>query len=90
LYCAIGRQPQDTELRIGSLDQALVPLHRVTDRLQREVKAITALNHPHNRTLYDVGPDYLVMEYMRASRSKGRCRSTTRYATRAIACSKNY
>jgi hypothetical protein len=65
-----------------------VPIHRVTDRFQREVKAIAALNHPHNRTLYDVGPDYLVMEYMRASRSKGRCRSTTLYATRAIACSK--
>src|SRR5574339_835135 len=29
---------------------------------QREVKAISALNHPHICTLYDAGPDYLVME----------------------------
>jgi len=26
------------------------------------VQAIAALNHPHICSLYDVGPDYLVME----------------------------
>ena len=31
-------------------------------RFQREAKAISSLNHPHICTLYDVGPDYLVME----------------------------
>ena len=33
-------------------------------RFQREAKAIAALTHPHICTLYDVGPDYLVMEYV--------------------------
>ena len=33
-----------------------------TDRFQGEVRAISALNHPNVCTLYDVGPDYLVME----------------------------
>src|SRR5207245_2144759 len=31
-------------------------------RFQREARAISALNHPHICTLYDVGKGYLVME----------------------------
>jgi eukaryotic-like serine/threonine-protein kinase len=35
---------------------------RFTERFGREAQAIAALNHPNVCTLYDVGPDYLVME----------------------------
>jgi Tol biopolymer transport system component/predicted Ser/Thr protein kinase len=38
-----------------------------SDRTQREAQAIAALNHPNIATLYDVGPDYLVMEYIEGS-----------------------
>src|SRR5262245_31078673 len=31
-------------------------------RFEREARAISSLNHPHVCTLYDVGPNYLVME----------------------------
>jgi serine/threonine protein kinase len=31
-------------------------------RFEREARAISALNHPQICTLYDVGPNYLVME----------------------------
>jgi serine/threonine protein kinase len=31
-------------------------------RFEREARAISTLNHPHVCTLYDVGPNYLVME----------------------------
>jgi eukaryotic-like serine/threonine-protein kinase len=37
---------------------------RFSERFEREAQAIAALNHPHICSLYDVGPDYLVMEYV--------------------------
>lgn len=35
-----------------------------SERFDREARAIAAVNHPHVCSLYDVGPDYLVMEYV--------------------------
>jgi eukaryotic-like serine/threonine-protein kinase len=35
---------------------------RFIERFGREARAISSLNHPHICTLYDVGPNYLVME----------------------------
>ena len=37
---------------------------RFTERFSTEAHLIAALNHPHICTLYDVGPNYLVMEYI--------------------------
>src|SRR5207342_198543 len=52
----------DTRLnRIVAIKKALTPF---SERFDREAHAIAALNHPHICTLYDVGPDYLVMEYI--------------------------
>ena len=31
---------------------------------EREARAVAALNHPNICTLHDVGPNYLVMEYV--------------------------
>jgi serine/threonine protein kinase len=39
-----------------------VSSERFSDRFSREVHAVAALNHPNICHLYDVGPDYLVME----------------------------
>jgi len=44
---------------------AIKTIHQVFgDRFEREAQAISALNHPHICTLFDVGPDYLVMELL--------------------------
>jgi tetratricopeptide (TPR) repeat protein len=42
-----------------------------SQRFEREARAIAALNHPHIATLYDMGPDYLVMEHVDGQPLKG-------------------
>jgi eukaryotic-like serine/threonine-protein kinase len=39
-----------------------VSAERFSERFDREVRAVAALNHPNICSLYDVGPNYLVME----------------------------
>ncbi len=34
------------------------------ERMKREARAIAALNHPNICTLHDIGPNYLVMEFI--------------------------
>src|SRR5580658_7078961 len=42
-----------------------------SQRFNREARAVAALNHPNICTLYDVGPNYLVMEYVEGKELKG-------------------
>jgi len=42
-----------------------------SERFEREAKAVAALNHPNICTLYDVGPNYLVMEFVEGDSPKG-------------------
>src|SRR5262245_11169770 len=48
------RLPRDAAVKISA--------ERFSQRFAREAHAIASLNHPNITTLYDVGPDYLVME----------------------------
>jgi serine/threonine protein kinase len=42
-----------------------------SERFEREARAVAALNHPHICQLYDVGPNFLVMEYVEGSELRG-------------------
>ncbi len=40
-------------------------------RFENEARSVAALNHPHICQLYDVGPNYLVMEFVEGAQLKG-------------------
>src|SRR4026209_1522275 len=48
--------------RMGREVAIKVSTERFSDRFEREVHAVAALNHPNICHVYDVGPNYLVME----------------------------
>src|SRR5271169_4691159 len=48
--------------RMGRDVAIKVSAETFSDRFSREVHAVAALNHPNVCHLYDVGPDYLVLE----------------------------
>ncbi len=45
--------------------------HDHNSRFELEARAIAALNHPHICQIYDIGPDYLVLEYIEGAPLKG-------------------
>jgi serine/threonine protein kinase/Flp pilus assembly protein TadD len=60
---------RDTRLnRIVAIKQ-LKGEHNV--RFQQEARAIAAVNHPHICQIYDVGPDYLVLEFVEGKPIRG-------------------
>ena len=48
------RLPRDAAIKVSA--------QKFSERFAREAHVIASLNHPNITTLYDVGPDYLVME----------------------------
>ena len=58
----MGEVYRATDTRLGRPVAIKVSSQEFNDRFEREAKAISTLNHPNICTLYDVGPNYLVME----------------------------
>src|SRR5207247_5693658 len=50
------------DTRVGRVVAIKVSKEEWSERFEREARAVAALNHPHICQLYDVGPNYLVME----------------------------
>jgi tetratricopeptide (TPR) repeat protein len=50
------------DTRLGRAVAVKIAQPQFIQRFGREARAISSLNHPHICTLYDVGPNYLVME----------------------------
>jgi len=58
----MGQVFRARDTRLGRAVAIKVCDEQFIARFEREARAISALNHPHICTLYDVGPNYLVME----------------------------
>ena len=52
------------DTRVGRIVAIKISQQQFSERFEREARATAALNHPNICTLYDVGSDYLVMEYV--------------------------
>jgi eukaryotic-like serine/threonine-protein kinase len=60
---------RDTRLDRTVAVKQLTPEHR--ERFEREARAIAALNHPNICQVYDVGADYLVLEFIEGAPVRG-------------------
>jgi len=58
----MGEVFRGVDTRLGRPVAVKTSREQFSARFDREARAISSLNHPHICTLYDVGPNYLVME----------------------------
>src|SRR5271167_4563812 len=79
----MGEVYRARDSRLGRDVAIKVAAAQFTERFEREAHAVAALNHPHICTLYDVGPNYLVMEYIegRPPRAPLPMEEAVKYAT---------
>jgi serine/threonine protein kinase/Tfp pilus assembly protein PilF len=67
----MGEVYRARDTRLGRDVAIKVSREKFSDRFEREARAVAALNHPNICTLYDVGPNYLVMEYIEGAPLSG-------------------
>jgi len=60
----MGTVYRAVDTRLGRVVAIKIAAERYSVRFQLEAQAISTLNHPNICTLYDVGPNYLVMEFI--------------------------
>src|SRR6185436_17972682 len=58
----MGEVYKARDTRLDRLVALKVSKEQFSERFEREARAVAALNHPHICQIYDVGPDFLVME----------------------------
>src|ERR1700686_664860 len=67
----MGEVYKAIDTRLDRIVAIKVSKTEFTERFEREARAVAALNHPNVCTLFDVGPNYLVMEYIEGESPKG-------------------
>jgi serine/threonine protein kinase len=67
----MGEVYRARDTRLDRIVAVKVANEKFSERFEREAQAVAALNHPHICTLYDVGPNYLVMEYIEGTPLRG-------------------
>lgn len=63
----MGSVYRATDTRLNRKVAVKITKAHFQERFEREARAIAAFNHPHICTLYDVGPDCIVMELLEGS-----------------------
>jgi len=59
------------DTRLGRIVAVKQLKGRHSARFEQEARSIAALNHPHICQIHDIGPDYLVLEYIEGKPLKG-------------------
>src|SRR5215470_9482702 len=67
----MGEVYRARDTRLGRDVAVKVSAERFGERFEREARVIASLNHPNICQLYDVGPNYLVMELVDGESPKG-------------------
>src|SRR6202522_300242 len=67
----MGEVYKARDTRLDRIVAIKISNERFTERFELEARAVAALNHPNICTLHDVGPNYLVMEYIDGNRIAG-------------------
>ena len=67
----MGEVYKATDTRLGRTVAIKTLTSEDAARFQQEARAIAALSHPHICVLHDVGPNYLVMEYLEGEPLRG-------------------
>jgi Tol biopolymer transport system component len=67
----MGEVYRARDMRLGRVVAIKVSREEFTERFTREARSIAALNHTNICHLYDVGPNYLVMEYVEGETLSG-------------------
>src|SRR5467141_2337621 len=67
----MGEVYKARDTRLDRIVAVKVSQEKFSERFEREARAVAALNHPNICTLYDVGPNYLVIEYIEGQPLKG-------------------
>src|SRR6266446_2185058 len=67
----MGEVYRARDTRLGREVAIKISKEQFSERFEREARAVAALNHPHICTLYDIGPNYLVMEFIDGIPLKG-------------------